>query len=164
MRIIAILLIVNSHFNSRHITNFEPFGLYGYLGHFGDLIFFYISSYILTFGYPKYSEKPINWSVYRFTYLVFVVIVIKAVFWGVINRSFPNIFSIFLDVFNGLDFISVMIYLSVLFPVFLSMGKNARTVIMVALLVLTTVLENSVPICFTYVFVFFGIFIWNLGC
>ena len=159
MRIIAILLIVNSHFNSRHITDFEPFGLYGYLGHFGDLIFFYISSYILTFGYPKYSEKPINWSVYRFTYLVFVVIVIKAVFWGVINRSFPNIFFIFLDVFNGLDFISVMIYLSVLFPVFLSIGKKARIIIMVALLVLTTTLKKSVPIdvlhLFSYSLAFF---------
>ena len=57
IRLLAIILIVNSHFNIKRIPDFEPFALYGYLGSFGNLIFFFISSYILTLGFKKYKYQ-----------------------------------------------------------------------------------------------------------
>ena len=160
MRFIAVLLIMNSHFNSKHILGFEPFALYGYLGNLGNMIFFFISSYVLTIGFKKYEHQMLRWVVYRFFYLVFIVLTVLFLFKFIDELVIPNILTMFWDLFNSLNFISDMIYLSLLFPLFYQISRRVRLgcVFLLALFVifLTGTVDIKLISFFVYAIMFIG--------
>ena len=125
MRLLAMILIVNSHFNPLHVINFEPFGLYGYLGSLGNMLFFFISSFVLSLGFRKYESQKIRWIVYRILYLSMIIVTVWAIN-ELITTGTTNPARLAINAFTGIDFISMMLYLSIAFPLLYSISKNIR--------------------------------------
>lgn len=163
MRFLAVLLIVNSHFNSNHITDFEPFALYGYLGSLGNMIFFYISSYVLTIGFDKYENKEGRWVLYRLFYLVFIIVTVRFVFQAFGLMAFPNPVAMVWYLFSELNFVSDMLYLSVLFPFFYRISAMGRYVSIVLMAVCVVTLMDVVGTEVIDLLVYSIVFLMGIG-
>lgn len=158
MRLLAIVLIVNSHFNVKYITNFEQIGVYGYLGNLGNLIFFFISSYVLTLGFYKYKKQVLRWVIYRQLYLVTVVVVLRFILESILSLRLQNPILMIFDLYDDIDFISVMLYMSAVFPFLYGISKKARF-FLIFILVLVSIgfgqyLDIKVVMLISYILIF----------
>ena len=129
MRFLAILLIVNSHFTAEAIKNFEQFGFYGQLGFFGNMIFVFISAYILALGFKKYEKQVFKWLIYRLAYLLLIIVSLSIFFDLIAGKELVEIGSHLSYLLIGIrSIISVLVYLSLLFPLFYFFKKLRKAV------------------------------------
>ena len=130
MRFFAIILIVNSHFREKNIIGYEPVLFYDRFGFLGNMIFFFISSYVLTLGFIKYEQQKLKWTLYRLFYLCFIIISLRTIF-GLINGDIPNLIAM-LELYK-ISFISMMLLFSLFFPLLWLVSRNARLGLMMLL-------------------------------
>ena len=125
MRVIAIVFIVNSHFNSKNIIGFESFGVYGSLGYLGNMIFFFISAYVLSIGFSKYENQLIRWTIYRVSYLLSILLIIGFLT-GMLEGNIVDRFS-HIGLFE-IGFVSLMIFFSSIYTILWSLSKRLRLI------------------------------------
>lgn len=161
MRLLAIILIVNSHINPKHVVDFKSFAFYGYLGSLGNMIFFFISSYVLTLGFAKYKSQKLRWVLNREYYILSTIIILK-VFFKYINGEEVNVLSMVINLFNDVNFISVMIFLSAIYPILFSLNRKSRNILFICFMFLIIVGTEIIDLKIRGLFMYSSIFLLGI--
>jgi hypothetical protein len=161
MRLFAIILIVNSHINPSHVSNFKPFAFYGDLGNLGNMIFFFISSYVLTLGFDKYKRQKLRWLINREYYIISTIIIVR-IFFKYLNGEDVNVLTMLIKLVNDINFISVMIGLSAIYPLFFLLKNKSRNFIFIVLLFLILIGYDFFDLTTRGLFIYTSIFLFGI--